>query len=50
LQPIKKIAFTALIVTKETTGLDNLYDDVGYIFKDANSNKNKTICIRIRKI
>jgi hypothetical protein len=29
LQPIKKIAFTALIVTKETTGLDNLYDDVG---------------------
>jgi hypothetical protein len=34
---IKK-AFTALIVTKETTGLDNLYDDVN-IFKDANSNK-----------
>jgi hypothetical protein len=36
--PIKKIAFTALIVTKETTGLDNLTMMWEYL-KDANSNK-----------
>jgi hypothetical protein len=46
LKPIKKNSFYRFNSNKkETTGLDNFYDD-GNIFKDANSNKNKTICIR----